>query len=587
MSSNNNNNSNSNATPRSNDTNESYIQSSGEISNTANNNYSNNSNNSNSNISYSSNSNSNSNSNDNKSPNEQSLLSDNDNNSAYFMEENSKTLKRGNNSPVIREAEERILQAFAKHPSTIKITDLFNPLAPIARTKSGSSTAGGGGVGTGTGAVGAAGAGAAGAGDHNNEDGTNNTENKRLLLPPPAYRKKNSDSYYFNQSPPLVPQDINDTSISQKSSDDSIRYRRSSSMSKEKDNDDEVSVLSLPSTKKTITFKETKSAFAEVAELAIMQVIQDIDAAAEEQSLNEDFQQPVLKGVPTEAVQLLETLIADDNIAAEEGDGQVVATQGNHDSVGTSSKSGSSKLQSAAKRLMLIEKLKSTGFTIVETGNDGDESGKESTNLIGKANEVLRLSEMVQQQQADDKGDIDIDDIEKQQGESGDSFNKNGNEEKSSGSRGFRCYCSCRPLQRIFKLIYRTWNAIMQNLYFFVVAEIVLVGVAAFIYYAFQNPITRDASYSWFVLLGARYLVTFELAVLVEAFLIDFLFVETKLAVWFLGRFLTLMAVQAKVSQKKNAFALQWAMNLLILSLTQKPFLLSNLYTLVNDRVGH
>jgi hypothetical protein len=475
------------------------------------------------------------------------------------MEENSKTLKRSNNSPVVREAEEKILQAFAKHPSTVKITDLFNPLAPVVRTRSGgssSSNAGCGGVGYNSNHNHI----------HNNEDGTSNTESKKFLLPPPAYRKKNSDPY-FNQSPPLIPQEhneIDNTFISQKSSDDSIRYRRTS-ISRDKDNDDEVSVLSLPSTKKTITFKETKSAFAEEAELAIMQVIQDIDAVTEEQqSLNEDFQQPVLKGVPTEAVQLLETLIADTTIDKKESNGiiagegeeegqeevvEVVGIQGSHDSVGASSRSQSSKLQSAAKRLMLIEKLKSTRFTNPEIGNDVNESGNESTNLIGKANEVLRLGEMVQQH-TENSGNIDIDDIEKQQGESDYPINKDDTEEGINGAKGSRCYCSCRPLQRIFKLIYRKRAAIMQNLYFFVVAEIVLVGVAALIYYAFRNPIAREASYSWFVLLGARYLVTFELAVLVEAFFIDFLFVETKLAVWFLGRFLTLMAVQAKVSPK-------------------------------------
>ena len=58
--------------------------------------------------------------------------------------------------------------------------------------------------------------------------------------------------------------------------------------------------------------------------------------------------------------------------------------------------------------------------------------------------------------------------------------------------------------------------------------------------------ITNEASYSWWLLFVARQLITFNLAKFTEAILIEYLALRSKLCVWLLGPFVTLFLVQSK-----------------------------------------
>jgi hypothetical protein len=82
------------------------------------------------------------------------------------------------------------------------------------------------------------------------------------------------------------------------------------------------------------------------------------------------------------------------------------------------------------------------------------------------------------------------------------------------------------------------------------------VAVSAFLFYCMSNPslnfgyneITeRFPSVSWFILfLGVRQVITFNLAKLAEAFVIDFLALKTPFILYLFGRFWSLAIIQSK-----------------------------------------
>ncbi len=82
-------------------------------------------------------------------------------------------------------------------------------------------------------------------------------------------------------------------------------------------------------------------------------------------------------------------------------------------------------------------------------------------------------------------------------------------------------------------------------MYFYL--AIPLIAVSAILYYILENPIASlGASYSWWLLFAVRHLVTLLLSQCTQFVLIDYIALETRLAVLFVGRLLTLMAMQAK-----------------------------------------
>jgi hypothetical protein len=110
----------------------------------------------------------------------------------------------------------------------------------------------------------------------------------------------------------------------------------------------------------------------------------------------------------------------------------------------------------------------------------------------------------------------------------------------------FRHYCN--PCYKFTTFISLRKEGALKYAKLLFLALLLLVGTAAILYYNFDNPLdSNGVSYSWIILLIARLLVTFTLAVLTETLLIDYIFLETKLAVLSIGRFLTLMTVSVCV----------------------------------------
>jgi hypothetical protein len=73
------------------------------------------------------------------------------------------------------------------------------------------------------------------------------------------------------------------------------------------------------------------------------------------------------------------------------------------------------------------------------------------------------------------------------------------------------------------------------------------LGLSAILFYLAGNPVgPYGGSYSWWLQFIVRQSITFLLSQFTQFILIDFIALETKIAVMAIGRMLTLMAVQAK-----------------------------------------
>ena len=163
--------------------------------------------------------------------------------------------------------------------------------------------------------------------------------------------------------------------------------------------------------------------------------------------------------------------------------------------------------------------------------------------LLGKANNLLRFGEQLVAvaEGSGDDADGDAKNVEKQ---------LLLQQSPPPPSNSSKCaYYYCRPCSIFFNFVTIRMKSLTRFMYLFTVVQILLIGMAAVLYYAFHNPIVEESSgvsYSWYLLLMARFLITFTLALAAEILLIDYLILETKLSIWSIGRFLTLMTAQAK-----------------------------------------
>ena len=109
----------------------------------------------------------------------------------------------------------------------------------------------------------------------------------------------------------------------------------------------------------------------------------------------------------------------------------------------------------------------------------------------------------------------------------------------------YRRYCV--PCYTFTSFLSVRWKDIKYALKLFIGLMTPLLGLSAILFYWAGNPIgPLGASYSWWLNFIVRQSITFLLAQMTEFILIDFIALETRLAVLAIGRMLTLMAMQAK-----------------------------------------
>jgi hypothetical protein len=317
-----------------------------------------------------------------------------------------------------------------------------------------------------------------------------------------------------------------------------------------------LSALSQSTSKKVFTIRDVKSQFETEAEAeaAILKSIEENEKRARLLETDEaGIRRPsFLADIPADKVHLFMDVI--DEVGVNE-EGQVEAKSQTNPS--------NQKFKSVARRLMMIQKITSAHPTD-ETKNTDKTLIPEPKDkgVIGKANQIFRDKDIESQpipieftkKNEEDRILTQKDEIKAVKA----------NEHKRLHRKG--CYGKyCGPCQTFttFVSIRRqaAWNY-TKVATLFIASK---VAVAAILFYYFDNPIDNvGAAYSWYLLLVSKLTVTFLLAVLSEALLVDYLFLETKLAVMSIGRFLTLMTVQAKGWPLRIFFWAIWTFALII-----------------------
>ncbi len=311
-----------------------------------------------------------------------------------------------------------------------------------------------------------------------------------------------------------------------------------------------LSALSTQSTsKKIFTIKDVKSQFETEAEAAILRSIEQNERRARLSETDEEgVRRPsFLADIPADKVHLFT-----DKVGVNE-EGQVEAKP--------QTTTSNLKFKSATRRLMMIQKITAASSddkksNIASEDDNDTKIMKEEweNNLVDMDYSGDIESQSPPSNVHDDEANVEEDEIK----------DVNTNEHKHLHGKGcYRTYCG--PCQTFTNFVTMRRQAAWKYTTIVTILIASLLAVAAILFYQFENPIDDvGAAYSWYLLLFSKLTVTFTLAVLSEALLVDYLFLETKLAVMSIGRFLTLMTVQAKGWPLRIFFWAIWTFTLII-----------------------
>ena len=122
----------------------------------------------------------------------------------------------------------------------------------------------------------------------------------------------------------------------------------------------------------------------------------------------------------------------------------------------------------------------------------------------------------------------------------------------------------CNPCYSLTSFIYIRWKDIKYILVFFLYVLVPLLGISGILFYWGGNPVgPMNGSWSWWLIFVARILICLVLSQLTQFIIIDFICLETQIAVRFIGRLFTLMAVQSKGWPVLSIFWSMWQFILL------------------------
>lgn len=329
------------------------------------------------------------------------------------------------------------------------------------------------------------------------------------------------------------------------------RHRRTASTSSNLQSIDEegasVSLLSSHqnSDKKTFTIKDVKSEFETEAEATILKVIEENEKIARITETDEQgIRRPsFLADIPSEKVHLFVDNVED--IGSVEKEKEV--------GIGSEDvENPHQKLKSATNRLMMLKRLTST-VDLTKEKND--------LTSIEEANEFFRMQNEIENNVKNEDKPASIEKLSYD--DNAINYSYDGNVKKMEHSHRNEFYHRyCWPCIKLVNILAQsTWKYIGG----LSILTLMLVGVAAILFYFCDNPLdSNGVAYSWILLLVAKLVATSFLAVVVEAIIVDFLFLETRLAVMTIGRFFTLMTVQAKGWPLRIVFWSFWNYALII-----------------------
>lgn len=107
--------------------------------------------------------------------------------------------------------------------------------------------------------------------------------------------------------------------------------------------------------------------------------------------------------------------------------------------------------------------------------------------------------------------------------------------------------CVFAPIFSFRNILKVRWTDFKYYAQLYICFIVSMLAVSAFLFYGLNNPAgPNDASWSWWLNFLVRQSVSLMLAQITQFILIDFIVLETRVAVWALGKLLTLLAIQAK-----------------------------------------
>ncbi len=347
------------------------------------------------------------------------------------------------------------------------------------------------------------------------------------------------------------------------------------------------SILSQATNKKMITINDVKGKFETEAETSILMAVEENEKKVRMVKTGPDgeLRPSFLTGIPSDKIHLFE----DDGIAdssKKHGNG-AVEEEHEKDSSDIDSTAGTmrakDRFKAAANRAMMIQKLASVrDVDATLTANEANKYNETESagNLIEKANAIFRASQEIENQNGNDIRDPESQLQSSKYFKVQPGTNAEANELHANGcsddgektvNRERRCTTNgcyrrrCGPCYKFTNFVWLRRRDGLRKLSALSIALVILLGIAAILFYVFGNPVNDDGvAFSWVFILLARNCITFTLAIFTEAFLVDYLFLETKLAVKYIGKFLTLMTVQAKGWPLRILFFAMWNYILII-----------------------
>ena len=287
------------------------------------------------------------------------------------------------------------------------------------------------------------------------------------------------------------------------------------------------------------TLDDIKNVFENEAETAILNAIEQNEKEYEQEGSpchSRNATSDILAGIPSEAVHLFDHAEKEESMRHKNGKKEVTAMK---NSIHEPTSAASPSLKDIANRLRMMQAFSKSM------------AGKKADHASMSSNEADPES-LADAEQNDGNTNVESGPMDKRDSGREEAFAANVNSNYNFGSKTttrtkalYHRYCG--PCEKFTRLVKFRWKDITYVFKLFLYLVIPVVGLSAILFYGAGNPIgPMGASYSWWLLFIVRLSITFLLAEFAQFVLIDFIALETRLAVRAIGRMLTLMAVQAK-----------------------------------------
>jgi hypothetical protein len=282
---------------------------------------------------------------------------------------------------------------------------------------------------------------------------------------------------------------------------------------------------------------DIKTPFEEEAENTILRAIEAFDLQKEEESRNgtRDTSLGILTGVPAEAIHLFSSTPLTAN-------GTLVAPE--HIDAPLDPTCKPPGMTEIVQRMRMIKMRNSRHLNVTD-----DNVGTENNCIL-----ITRDPESLQRMNSSDESSYESN--------SGKEYKSSIRQTSNHVKSLYRRFCN--PCYSLTSFIYIRWKDIKYFSVFLLYTLVPLLGISGILFYWGGNPMgPMEGSWSWWLIFVARIFICLVLAQLTQFIIIDFICLETQIAVRVIGRILTLMAMQAKGWPVLSIFWSMWQLILL------------------------